>query len=62
MVFDARRGIYTVNNLRNINLLFSSMFWIERKIVYGGENKSSSRYINNKFSLYLKIASSVYAL
>ncbi len=42
---------------RSTNLVFS-----ERKIVYVGAKKSSSRYINNKFTLNLKIASLVYAL
>jgi hypothetical protein len=32
-VSDATPFIYTVNNLRSINLLFSSTFCIERKIV-----------------------------
>jgi hypothetical protein len=50
-VSDARQGIYTVNNLRSINLLFSSMFGIERKIDHVGAKKSSSRYISNKFAL-----------
>jgi hypothetical protein len=45
---------YNVNKLRSINLLFSGMFRIERKIVNDGAEKSS-RYISNKFTLNLKI-------
>jgi hypothetical protein len=44
----------TVNKLRSINLLFSCMLRIERKIVHFG-TKKSSRYISNKFTLNSKM-------
>ncbi len=48
---------YTVNKLRSINLLFSGMFGIERKVVNVGTEKIHTLYITNKFTLNWKILS-----
>ncbi len=40
--------------LRKINLLFSSMFCIERKIVHVGAERKSSCYFNKKFTLHFE--------
>ncbi len=38
-------NLYTINKLRSLNLHFSSMFCIERKVVHVGEEKIITLYL-----------------
>jgi hypothetical protein len=53
---SARRifSLYTVNKLKSINSLFSSMFCVEYKIIHVGVVKSPC-YINKRFTIDLNI-------